>query len=112
MSSILYIVATTILMFAAVALKPSLRVSPIPREGAPLISHGIYRWINHPMYVGVMLFATGMALGNLNWITTLLWCALLATLVTKAKFENSLLRERHAGSPEAAGRFTENRMEQ
>lgn len=98
-------------MFASVALKPSLRVSPIPREGAPLITHGIYRWVDHPMYVSVMIFATGMVLGNLNWVTALLWCALLVTLVVKAKFENALLRERHAGSPEAAGRFIESRVE-
>jgi methyltransferase len=105
-TSIIYILATAILMFAAVALKPSLRISPIPADGAPLVTSGIYRWVSHPMYLSVLLYAGGMVLGNLSWITVTIWLSLLLTLVIKARFENILLYERHSGSPEYQDRFS------
>lgn len=64
-------------------------------SGAPLITSGIYRWIRHPMYVSVVIFGFGMALNNLNWLTIIIWLALVATLIVKARFEDSLLRAIH-----------------
>ena len=89
------VVALTILLTAWYALRPSLRISPIPKEGAALITSGIYRFIRHPMYVGVLLFGAGFVLTNINWISIAIWVALIATLVYKARFEDSLLAIRH-----------------
>ena len=94
--AIIYLLATTVLLFAGVALRPSLRVSPIPLEGAPLIKHGIYRWFRHPMYLSVALYGIGMTLDRANALSLILLIGLVATLVTKARFEDQLLRERHA----------------
>ena len=94
----IYIFAILILLLAIIELRPSLRVSPIPIEGAPLITSGIYKWIRHPMYVSVMMFGAGLALNNLNWITILIWVVLLITLISKAGFEDSLLRTIHTSA--------------
>ena len=102
----MYIFAILILLMALIDLRPSLRVSPIPMEGAPLITKGIYRWFRHPMYLSVTLFGAGMALNNLNWITISIWFALLATLIVKARFEDRLLLEIH---PEAS-RYQKKRL--
>ena len=48
--------ASLIIAWAIVNLRPALRVSPIPKPGAPLVSTGIYKWISHPMYLAVTLF--------------------------------------------------------
>ena len=85
------VVAITILFAAWYALRPSLRISPIPKEGAVLITSGIYSFIRHPMYVGVLLIGAGFVLTNINWISIAIWVALVATLVCKARFEDSLL---------------------
>ena len=101
-----YVPATTFLMLFGFAtlgagyfsLKPALRISPIPKDDAPFIERGIYKYVRHPMYLGVL--SIGMALAGsadsaLGWM---LWILLLLTLNIKSKFEDSLLREIH---PEA-----------
>src|SRR6202165_1817651 len=38
------------------------------REGHRLITHGVYRWVRHPMYSGLALYAVGEALVIPNWV--------------------------------------------
>lgn len=87
-----------ILLVAAKNLKPSLKISPIPRENAPLISVGIYKYVRHPMYLSVILIGlsmAGYANSLLGWVFELL---LILTLNVKASFEDALMLEAH---PEA-----------
>ena len=37
-----------------------------PRENAQLRTHGIYRWVRHPIYVGLIVAALGWALAWLS----------------------------------------------
>lgn len=87
-----------IISSAALVLRPSLRISPIPKSNAPLIASGIYRYVRHPMYLGVILIGFGMA-GYANsalaWIMEIL---LILDLNIKARFEDALLREIHPES--------------
>lgn len=38
------------------------------REQHRLITHGVYRWVRHPMYLALFLFGAGQALVLPNWI--------------------------------------------
>ena len=38
------------------------------REGHRLVTHGIYRRIRHPMYLGLLLHSAGLAAAVPNWI--------------------------------------------
>lgn len=95
LAPVLYAAATLLLALAFVALRPSLRVSPIPREGAPLIVNGIYRWLRHPMYIAVLLFGAGLALRQLSVVSIALWLLLLIDLIVKAAYEDALLLKAH-----------------
>ena len=86
--------------FAFLALRPSLRVSPIPKPGAPLITVGIYKWFRHPMYLGVLMFGVGMLITNLNLASILIFIALSINMVIKANYEDHLLRNRHSNALE------------
>jgi protein-S-isoprenylcysteine O-methyltransferase Ste14 len=96
----LYIGALTVFAFAFLALRPSLRVSPIPKPGAPLITAGIYKWFRHPMYLGVLMFGVGMLLTNLNLASILIFIALSINMIIKANYEDRLLRSRHSNALE------------
>ena len=87
-----------VIAIAGISLRPSLRISPIPKSDAPLIATGIYRWVRHPMYLGVILIGFGLAGyadGILSWIME---AALILDLNIKARFEDELLREIHPES--------------
>jgi protein-S-isoprenylcysteine O-methyltransferase Ste14 len=99
-SSGLYVGALTIFAFAYFALRASLRVSPIPKPGAPLITVGIYKWFRHPMYLGVLMFGMGMLINKLNFASILIFIALFMNMVIKANYEDRLLRTRHSNALE------------
>jgi protein-S-isoprenylcysteine O-methyltransferase Ste14 len=94
----LYIGALTVFAFAFLALRPSLRVSPIPKPGAPLITNGIYKGFRHPMYLGVLMFGLGMLLNNFNLASLITFIALTVNMVIKADFEDRLLRDSHSNA--------------
>ena len=87
-----------IIASAGFALRPSLRISPIPKDNSPLIENGIYRRVRHPMYLGVILIGCGMAGYADSWISWILELVLIIDLNIKARFEDALLREIHPES--------------
>lgn len=97
-STFLTICAIAIFIAAYVALKPSLRISPIPKPGAALIVSGIYRLFRHPMYLGVLFIGAGFLLNNFNIASIIIWVILLINMIIKARYEDELLLIRH---PEA-----------
>lgn len=91
--------AGAILAIAFINLRSSVTVFPEPRDNVPFITNGIYAYIRHPMYLGVLLFAAGIGLVKWTLPAALVWCALLVDLSVKYRYEDRLLAARW---PEAA----------
>jgi protein-S-isoprenylcysteine O-methyltransferase Ste14 len=92
---ILALVGVFLIIVATKNLKPSLKISPIPKKDAPLISIGVYKYVRHPMYLAVILIGfslAGFADSLAGWI---LEGFLIVTLNVKATFEDALLLELH-----------------
>jgi protein-S-isoprenylcysteine O-methyltransferase Ste14 len=104
LTTILSITAAMIVIAAFIALRPSVRVSPIPKPGAPLITAGIYKWIAHPMYFAVVLFGTSMFISHINFLTASLLISLVMVLKTKASSEEVMLEKIH-GKYKSSGFF-------
>jgi protein-S-isoprenylcysteine O-methyltransferase Ste14 len=104
LTTILSVTAAIIVIAAFIALRPSVRVSPIPKPGAPLITAGIYKWISHPMYFAVVLFGTSMFISHINFLTASLLISLVMVLKTKASLEEALLEKIH-GKYKSSGFF-------
>ncbi len=69
------------------------RLSPLPRPkaNAVLIRTGTYKYIRHPIYSGLFLFAVGWALHDGNLTRIAIAFALLVLFNFKARYEEQLL---------------------
>jgi protein-S-isoprenylcysteine O-methyltransferase Ste14 len=38
------------------------------RENHELVTHGVYRWVRHPMYLALLIYSLGQALVIPNWL--------------------------------------------
>lgn len=72
----------------------SLSVLPEPRNGGELVTHGIYHYVRHPMYLAVLLCALSAALA---YASTTKWgflVLLAAVLMFKIRREERFLLAR------------------
>lgn len=92
--------AFLILLLAAIALRPALTASPIPRPTAPLIQTGIYKYLRHPMYSAVITIGAAIMFGNPTLLTMICWVALIIVLLNKAHYEDQLLLAKHPAANE------------
>ena len=88
----------------ALRMGSNLRPSPQPRDGAPLIVHGAYGLVRHPMYGGVILTAFGWALFVNGPLTLLYACVLFGWLDVKSRYEERLLEAAYDGYAEYRSR--------
>jgi protein-S-isoprenylcysteine O-methyltransferase Ste14 len=80
---------------AASGLGPALTPSPVPTPGAQLRRDGMFGRIRHPIYSGLLAFASGRVLtAGPGRVTPAV--ALLVLLDVKARWEEQLLTERFA----------------
>ena len=77
---------------------------PEPREDAELITVGLYGWVRHPIYSGVLAMSWGWTLAHPTVSTVAATVALTVLLATKARYEEGLLRQRFAAYSEYAAR--------
>ncbi len=65
-------------------------IIPEIKDGAELVTHGIYGYIRHPMYFSVALMMLGIIIFNLNIINIIIYLLLLLSLFLKANKEEKL----------------------
>jgi protein-S-isoprenylcysteine O-methyltransferase Ste14 len=69
----------------------NLRVQPIPKLDAELITSGIYNYIRHPMYSSVLLLMLPFVIHTPDQISLALYVLLISTLIIKLSYEERLL---------------------
>ena len=82
----------------------NLTALPEPVEHAELVETGVYRWVRHPIYGGLLLLAAGWSLRRGSPAGLSLTAALLGLLQAKARYEEQALSARFPGYPEYARR--------
>ena len=70
---------------------------PAPTPNATLRTDGPYRYVRHPIYSGVLLFAAGLTLASGSALKAVAFVLLVVVLSIKAKFEEGLLAEHFPG---------------
>ena len=97
-----------ILAFSALALGKSLTPHPMPGKNAVLVTDGLYRFVKHPIYSGLILLAFGLTIAGGFFPHSIFFFALVSLLNYKARFEEKLLASTYAGYAEYSkktGRF-------
>lgn len=77
------------------SLKGNLTPLPKPREGGSLVTNGVYGYVRHPMYGGLVLGSLGLAVATSDDVRLLLAGLLFWVLDQKASYEESLLVEKY-----------------
>jgi len=98
LEAVLIVLGGAVIASAGISLRPSLRISPIPKVDSPLIAIGIYKYVRHPMYLGVILIGIGLAGFADSSATWIMAGILVIDLNFKSRFEDELLREIHPES--------------
>jgi protein-S-isoprenylcysteine O-methyltransferase Ste14 len=82
-------------VLAILQLNKNLTPFPTPVKGGNLIRTGLYKFVRHPIYGGLILFFTGYAVYTQNFGRILVSLALWILFYHKSKYEESLLRKRY-----------------
>ena len=69
----------------------SFRVAPVPKQGATLVTSGIYRTLRHPMYTAVVSLACGVFVLRSSWEVGASAAVLIVFYVLKGRYEERLL---------------------
>jgi protein-S-isoprenylcysteine O-methyltransferase Ste14 len=67
---------------------------PRPRTGAELVETGVYRFVRHPIYGGLILAAFGWAIAQASVVAVALGVLLAAFLFVKSSREEAWLTQR------------------
>lgn len=97
-----------VIVIAAWSLGRAARVHPEPAARASLRTDGLYRFVRHPIYTGVLLLAGGTAATGGAVLDLIVASALMTLLSIKARFEERLLGRRfpaYAAYAKATPRF-------
>jgi protein-S-isoprenylcysteine O-methyltransferase Ste14 len=86
-------VAGAILLVSFVALGNSLTASPLPKQRGTLVTTGLYSYVRHPIYSGLLLLSLGVVLDAGWWPQAAVALMLFLLLRIKAQFEETLLRK-------------------
>lgn len=92
---VLFILGFVIEFASGRALGRALTPSPIPRDESKLVTEGIYKYLRHPIYTGLMVVGFGAVLQNGPQPHVWFFLALVLLLNVKARWEERLLLARY-----------------
>lgn len=98
------VAGAAVLGVAALNLGRSLTALPTPAARATLRTGGLYRFVRHPIYSGLLALVFGGAVAARSVVRLALATALLALLKRKATWEEAMLRQRYPEYDEYARR--------
>jgi|SRR5699024_493350 len=87
----LILLGLIVFFIAVFTLRKSLSLYPTPTPNAELITHGIYKFIRHPIYTGLLIFLLGISLFFAGISRFILLLITIVLFVRKANYEEERL---------------------
>ena len=67
-------------------------ISPRPKQNGRLITHGVYKYIRHPMYAAQLWALLPLVIEHFNWYRLITYVILIIALLLKMSFEENHLK--------------------
>lgn len=87
---------------ASLKLGPGITPTPMPTSMGRLTTTGLYRWMRHPIYTGVLIIVIGMVAQSGNSVSLAVGLSAYVFFSVKARWEEARLAERYSGYSEYA----------
>jgi len=68
---------------------------PIPKDDGELVTNGVYHFVRHPIYSGLLLATAGIVVWGASLGHLIGWVALWGVLMAKSVLEEKMLHERY-----------------
>ncbi len=91
LSSFLVIAGLALMVAASLRLGRALTPTPVPNGRGALQTGGLYRYMRHPIYTGVLLVVIGLVVGSGNVIALLVGLVTFGFFARKARWEEAQL---------------------
>jgi protein-S-isoprenylcysteine O-methyltransferase Ste14 len=82
-----------VVVIGGLALGRALTPTPVPNGRGDLRTGGLYRFVRHPIYAGVLGVVLGVTIGTRQWAGLALGAVIVAFFVRKARWEEARLAE-------------------
>lgn len=92
---VLQLIGVLFLVIGALNLGSSITPLPLPVPHGELKTGGLYRFVRHPLYGGLMMLGVGSAVRSGNWLGVVVAVLLIGVLMVKARWEEAHLRDRY-----------------
>jgi len=89
------VIGCLVMIIALFQLGPSLSPFPTPKAKAQLVQHGLYKWVRHPIYTGIIIATLGLGIYTAQLSRVLLSAALWMLFYWKASYEEQLLAQKY-----------------
>lgn len=80
-----------LMLLAFASIRGSIQIAPEPRVGGRLVTTGAYGRLRHPIYTAIMILVVGLFLRQPTVPVAIMAAVVIAFLVVKAQFEETLL---------------------
>ncbi len=88
---ILTFIGFTFMNWSVISLGKQFSVDVTIQENHKLVTGGLYKYIRHPRYLGIIIFFTGIPIIFLSWLVFPLWLALAIVLQWRIGYEEKLM---------------------
>jgi protein-S-isoprenylcysteine O-methyltransferase Ste14 len=79
-------------VWAVATMRPgNFHITPDVKHDAQLVRRGPYRWVRHPMYLGLLLVTLPVVVAAFSVWRLAFWLTLLVDLLVKLRYEEGLL---------------------
>lgn len=103
-ANVLFFAGLALIGIGALRLGTGITPSPVPTSLGQLQTTGLYRFMRHPIYTGVLTAVVGMAMRSGTWVHVAIAAVTFVYFDRKAAWEEGQLREHYPAYAEYAAR--------